>query len=257
MKFSPRIFTIVFNILFAFFISSCTIYHSANMVTVTDSPSAVYRDLAIGQSTNYQYFGFIEDSKELLMLNAKSNMMRNRPLAKGEYYTNVAIDYRVKNYFFVVLQRKVTISADIAVLQDDVEKRFMTPLNLLNDGLDVQNHKIMIDGLGLGRVKVSSDGRYSSTEIYSMDAFPVVVVNSLTSQRVLQSDKKHNYVLVSENPQNTEGFYTQYKGRVYGVSVGERFDYGGDGFSGTVYAIGSNDGIIIVNGSSAYVVKRL
>lgn len=103
----------VLVILSVLILKSCVVSRSGHLMNINQNPNAVTTDLAVGRAVNYAYFG-ISDDLELLYLNAKAAMMNNRPLNDGEIYTNVTVDYSVTNYFFIVVQRKAIVTADVA-----------------------------------------------------------------------------------------------------------------------------------------------
>lgn len=71
-----------------------------------------YINTAFGSSQATHYMGLVGNKHDAMVLEAKSNMMKNFPLNGNQYYANYAVDVKKKN--LIVLQSiLVTVSADI------------------------------------------------------------------------------------------------------------------------------------------------
>lgn len=82
--------------------------------------NVIYQDVAYGVAQTNQYFGIGGISQDALVLEAKRDMMRNRPLTASEEYANFTVDF--KNSFWpFYIQTKATVSADVV-------KKTMEPL---------------------------------------------------------------------------------------------------------------------------------
>ena len=93
------------------FMTSCAI-HFGNTESNFIPENIVYEDLSIGvaQSQRVLHLGGV--AKDALVLEAKMNMLQNRPLRQGEQYINTTVDIK-QAYFILFAKTKVTVSADI------------------------------------------------------------------------------------------------------------------------------------------------
>lgn len=71
-----------------------------------------YINTAFGFSKATNYMGVVGNKHDALVLEAKSNMMKNFPLEGNQYYTNYVVDVKKKN-LLVMQSTLVTVSADI------------------------------------------------------------------------------------------------------------------------------------------------
>jgi len=96
------------------FISSCA-FHSGSISSNSASEAYYYHDIALGFSETKQFLMIGGNSKDALILEAKKNLSANRPLKKGERYTNYVVDFKVK-YIFGMRHLECTVSADVVSL---------------------------------------------------------------------------------------------------------------------------------------------
>ena len=77
-----------------------------------------YVDAAIGvaQTQKYLFIGGL--SQDALVLEAKREMQKSRPLKSNEEYANTSVDFKT-SYYFVYITTKVTVSADIVQFTND------------------------------------------------------------------------------------------------------------------------------------------
>jgi hypothetical protein len=75
-------------------------------------PEAEIVDFAYGSAKTVHVFGIGGLNTESLVKDAKANMYAVHPLAKGQAYANLSVDFATKFFFFVVVT-KVKLSADI------------------------------------------------------------------------------------------------------------------------------------------------
>lgn len=107
-------------IVFALFtFSSCIGFHSGNISSgPLISANDEYVDIAIGQSQSYYMFYIGGEYYNSMILAAKKDMYKNRPLKKGEYYANFSCDFLKHIILGVVYTIKVTVSADVLKVSD-------------------------------------------------------------------------------------------------------------------------------------------
>jgi hypothetical protein len=96
---------------------SCAVHQGT--ITSTDvKPGARYVDVAIGITHSKKIFGFGGLKQDALVLDAKREMQKNRPLKLNEVYANYTIDFK-ESYWPFVEQTKVTVCADVLVFTND------------------------------------------------------------------------------------------------------------------------------------------
>ena len=59
--------------------------------------------------------------KEALVNEAKKDMMKWRPLKKGEYYANYTIDFKKTVTFFIYIENDVWVNADVLACKDSIK----------------------------------------------------------------------------------------------------------------------------------------
>jgi hypothetical protein len=98
-------------VMLALLFSSCATHLGMISSGVPEHPIQ-YVDIAIGAAQTDYVFGIGGLSKDALVLQAKQNMMKSRPLKKNEMYMNFTVDFK-RSFWLVYLQTKVTVSADV------------------------------------------------------------------------------------------------------------------------------------------------
>lgn len=98
-------------------ITSCAVHQGA--ITSTDvRPGVRYEDIAIGVTHSKKIFGFGGLKQDALVLDAKRELQKNRPLKPNETYANFTVDFK-ESYWPFVEQTKVTMCADVIVFTND------------------------------------------------------------------------------------------------------------------------------------------
>lgn len=108
-----KIQTIIIVFISSLFFTSCIISHHGN---VSSGPLLNINDryvaIAKGEARSYLVFGLGTYKNDKLVLDAKKNLYKSRPLARNEYYANFAVDISRKIIFMVAIN-KVTVSAEV------------------------------------------------------------------------------------------------------------------------------------------------
>lgn len=128
---------IVINILL--FLSSCATHNGA-ISSSSINRNVVYEDIAYGVAQSNKVFGIGGLSQDALVLEAKRELMKNRPLNENEEYLNFTVDFK-RTFWPFYSQTKVTLSADVIRPIDEIEyepysenyKTKLSRLNLTND----------------------------------------------------------------------------------------------------------------------------
>lgn len=97
--------------------SSC----AAHIGTISSSPAdpcTKYNDMAYGIAQTKRIAGIGGLRQDALVLEARRELVKNRPLVAGEQYANYTIDFK-NSYFPFFVRSKVTVSADIICIECD------------------------------------------------------------------------------------------------------------------------------------------
>ena len=100
--------------LLPFLMSSCLVFNSGNvgsgpLLNVNDK----YVDIAMGESQSITALFFAWEYSNKMLLDAKMDLFKNRPLRKGEYYSNFSCDISKKVILGIVYITRVTVSAEV------------------------------------------------------------------------------------------------------------------------------------------------
>lgn len=98
--------------------TSCVTYHQGAISSSTVSRTVKYQDIAIGVSQINKFWGLGGISKDALVLEARREMIKNRPLAPKEQYVNFTVDFKY-TFWPIVSQTKVTMCADVISFSND------------------------------------------------------------------------------------------------------------------------------------------
>ena len=109
--------SISISILVLIIVSSCAT-HQGSISSSAISGNFKYEDIVFGISQTEKYFGIGGISRDALVLEAKQNMITNRPLGRNEEYANYTLDFK-RTYFLFYNQTKVTMSADVIKFVND------------------------------------------------------------------------------------------------------------------------------------------
>jgi hypothetical protein len=120
-------YTITKNLFFLIVIStvlsSCVTTHTGQISTSNFESDVQYCDIAYGVAKSNIVLGIGAFAQEVLVLDAKNNLMQNRPLLKGEQYANFSVSIRRISYpnsvIILYQQIKVMVSADVVRFNTD------------------------------------------------------------------------------------------------------------------------------------------
>ena len=122
-----------------YILTSCASHHGI-ISSSSINRSVTYEDVAYGVSQTNTYFGVGGLAQDALVLEAKRELMKNRPLKPDEEYANFTVDFK-RAYWPFYIQTKVTVSADVVrFINDSIYdpysenyKNKLSSLNLSND----------------------------------------------------------------------------------------------------------------------------
>ncbi|MGE4288823.1 MAG: DUF6567 family protein [Salinivirgaceae bacterium] len=101
-------------------LSSCVATHLGTISSSAIDKPVSYVDVAYGVAQTDKYFALGGLSQDALVLEAKRELYRNRPLQPNEAYINFTVDFKNTWVFFpVYTQTKVTLSADVINFNPD------------------------------------------------------------------------------------------------------------------------------------------
>lgn len=98
--------------------TSCITYHHGAISSAAVSRTVKYQDIAIGVSQINKFWGFGGISKDALVLEARREMTKNRPLGAKEQYLNFTVDFKY-TFWPIVSQTRVTMCADVVCFTND------------------------------------------------------------------------------------------------------------------------------------------
>jgi hypothetical protein len=123
-----------FSLIIGLLVSSCATHYG------TISSNAIekrikYVDMAIGVSQTKKIFGIGAMTKDALVLDAKREMIKNRPLQPGEQYVNFTLDFK-NSYWPIIRQTQVILSADVVKFIPDTATAIYSGeyLKIIGDG---------------------------------------------------------------------------------------------------------------------------
>lgn len=95
------------------FLCSCTSFHSGTLSSSISDRNVCYVDVASGISKTKKILWFGGIRKDALVLEAKKQMILNRPLKAGEQYQNITVDFKQTWYGIWVQNTRATVHADV------------------------------------------------------------------------------------------------------------------------------------------------
>jgi len=95
-------------------LSACTAYHHGGIsgAGVTDASHAVV-DFAHGYAKVNRFLFLGGANRDVLIADAKRNMLLNHPLEEGQFFTNYIVDFKETFYFYGIHSTTVTITAEV------------------------------------------------------------------------------------------------------------------------------------------------
>lgn len=137
--------------------SSCAIHHG-NISTSSLNRNVQYQDIAYGVAQTKTFFGIGGLSQDALVLEAKRELLKNRPLKAKEEYANFTIDFK-RSFFPFYSPTKVTLSADVVKFTDDsavnpITQNYKNKLStrLLSNSLFEVGDSVQFDKTKIGSV---------------------------------------------------------------------------------------------------------
>ena len=100
------------------FVATFCATHNGTISPSTINQNVKYIDITYGVNQINKYFGLGGLSHDALVLEAKRELIKNRPLRQNETYGNFTIDFK-NTYTLFYFQTKVTMSADVVRFSND------------------------------------------------------------------------------------------------------------------------------------------
>jgi len=101
-----------------FLLNSCIAIHTGTISSSSIGKTVIYEDIAFGVSQTERILGFGGAGQDAMVLEAKRELIKNRPLNANEEYLNFTIDCK-NTYWPFYRQTKVTMSADVVKFTDN------------------------------------------------------------------------------------------------------------------------------------------
>lgn len=92
-------------------VTGCTV-HRGQLVDLNHGKAVDAEDQAIGYASATYVFGIGGNSSNVLLKEAKDNLIENRPLRKGERYANVNLNIST-SYYLIFSKTRFILSADV------------------------------------------------------------------------------------------------------------------------------------------------
>ncbi len=116
------------------FSSACTAYHHGGITASnhTDEKLSVV-DFAHGYAKVNRFLFIGGVNRDVLIADAKRNLLLNYPLKEGQFFTNYIVDFKESFYFYGIHSTTVTITAEVASkessdflneMREDVSKKY-------------------------------------------------------------------------------------------------------------------------------------
>lgn len=99
-------------------LASCATVHTGMLSTSSINKPVKYVDIAYGVAQTNRYFGFGGNCQDALVLEARRNLIKNRPLKPNEEYANITVDFK-STYWPFYIQNKATLCADVVRFSND------------------------------------------------------------------------------------------------------------------------------------------
>jgi hypothetical protein len=195
-------------------LSSCVTFHSGGVSSgPLLSPTDKYKDIAIGKARAGLFLGIGSITESSLVIEAKKNLYKERPLNKGEYYSNFATDISKKFIFgFLVQTLLVTVSCDVMLVDSTsnfppFSQNFRRQLSNIKN-TDVPD--IFLAKFNGGILQKNDtlyfahvDNDYKKYTVVSTDFYNVTLRLANSDRRLLMVDARNSFYLTNLN---TSGF---------------------------------------------------
>ncbi|SFT44545.1 hypothetical protein SAMN05216474_0609 [Lishizhenia tianjinensis] len=113
-----NVFKSLFFLLASFSLVSCAVVHRGHIVSLDYGQPVPIEDQAIGTASARYFWGFGGNGTDILLKNAKDNMIKNRPLHANEVYKNINLN--VSHAFYPLFSKVTyTITADVIDVTQD------------------------------------------------------------------------------------------------------------------------------------------
>jgi len=96
------------------FSSACTAYHHGGITASNESNSSLsVVDFAHGYAKVNRFLFIGGANRDVLIADAKRNLLLNYPLQDGQFFTNYIVDFKETFYFYGIHSTTVTITAEV------------------------------------------------------------------------------------------------------------------------------------------------
>jgi len=218
------------GLLFILILSSCG-SHIGTLSSDFINSDYQYADQAYGfsQTSGLGVIGGM--SKDALVLEAKNNLMKNRPLSAGESYVNFTVDFTHK--YFLVFKLKCTVTADVVK-----EKSLEEPIYS-----DLYFRKVLESPENVNIFMVNDTLVTKSQDYYVLKGFGRTgdfkvchLKNEMSNLHKVVSKKSHHLF--------------RPKGELYGYRIGDNIKFRKDTYK--IEALGTESMLVSLGSSKSY-----
>ncbi|MCZ4696135.1 hypothetical protein DWB61_15860 [Ancylomarina euxinus] len=174
---------LILPLIIVLFLTSCATHQGMISSSALNRP-VKYEDIAYGVSQTNQVLGLGGLSKDALILEAKRELINNRPLKQNETYANFTVDFK-RSFFPFYNQTKATMSADVVSFTNDpladpytekykqklTRKSLANELFEIGDSVYINYHEngviVSIENIDKVRVLSKTASGNSKTKLYS------------------------------------------------------------------------------------------
>jgi hypothetical protein len=170
-------------------LNGCFVLHSGSIGGgSTPGRQDQYVDVANGAAKSVFVFGFGDLDNENLVRDAKLNMYYNRPLKKGEYYSNIATSITNKFIFGFIHVTQVNVSSDVLRMNDSLSEVFSNSFKEKTNVTKISNQPHTNPQTSLVEVKTNDGVVHVGDSVYfagNSSDYKLYVVSSIGKENVL------------------------------------------------------------------------
>ncbi len=216
-----------------YLLTSCVAIHTGSISSSSIGKTVKYEDIACGVSQTDRLFGLGSLSQDALVLEAKREMIKNRPLMPDEEYANYTLDFK-NTYWPFYIQNKVTMCTDVVrFTNDNINDPYSEKYKMKLVGVIISNELFAIGDSII-------DEKFNEATIISLQNDKIARIMYKTGEDKIRTKKISIEKIYSKNK--------SYKGH----ATGGMYIYTDNGreTSGRIIAVGLNS--IIIRNSEFY-----
>jgi hypothetical protein len=139
--------TIFIVLLTGITLTSCTTIHHGQVISLDYGQPVKIENRAYGYASSTYVLGVGGNKTNLLLQNAKDNLIKNRPLGKSERYVNQNLNISISNYILFV-KAKYILTADVISASDTSSYEPPVTEFIKGETLTLANNKVLGEFIG-------------------------------------------------------------------------------------------------------------